>query len=87
LEVDKYDYSKHPEAKKLRSCKASSHVPEWRRKQQKQAVAKPTVNKPTVKKAKPAATAPAPEEKPAQKAATAITITTKESIMAKKKEE
>jgi len=30
LEVDKYDYSKHPEAKKLRSSKAASHVPAWR---------------------------------------------------------
>ena len=31
LEVDKYDYSKHPEAKKLRPSKAASHVPAWRR--------------------------------------------------------
>ena len=31
LEVDKYDYSKHPEAKKLRAGKASAHVPAWRR--------------------------------------------------------
>ena len=31
LQVDKMDYSKHPEAKYLRSCKASAHVPEWRR--------------------------------------------------------
>ena len=31
MEVDKYDYSKHPEAKKLRDSKASAHVPEWRR--------------------------------------------------------
>ncbi|MFR8542779.1 MAG: hypothetical protein ACLVD8_25715 [Enterocloster sp.] len=30
LKVDKMDYSKHPEASKLRSCKASSHIPEWR---------------------------------------------------------
>lgn len=29
LEVDKYDYSKHPEAKKMRPSKASAHVPEW----------------------------------------------------------
>ena len=32
LEVDKYDYSKHPEAKKLRPSKAASHIPEWRTK-------------------------------------------------------
>ena len=30
LKVDKMDYSKHPEASKLRSCKASAHIPEWR---------------------------------------------------------
>ena len=31
LKVDKMDYSKHPEYSKLRSCKASAHVPRWRR--------------------------------------------------------
>ncbi len=31
LKVDKMDYSKHPEYPLLRSCKASAHVPEWRR--------------------------------------------------------
>ncbi len=31
LEVDKYDYSKHPESKKLRSSKAAAHIPAWRR--------------------------------------------------------
>lgn len=31
LKVDKMDYSKHPEYPKLRSCKASAHIPEWRR--------------------------------------------------------
>jgi type IV secretion system protein VirD4 len=29
LKVDKYDYSLHPEAKKITPCKASSHIPEW----------------------------------------------------------
>ena len=29
LEVDKYDYSKHPEAKKLHPSKATSHIPAW----------------------------------------------------------
>ena len=33
LEVDKYDYSKHPEAKKLRPSKAAAHVPDWQRTQ------------------------------------------------------
>ena len=31
LEVEKYDYSNHPESKKLVACKASAHVPAWRR--------------------------------------------------------
>ena len=31
LEVDKYDYSKHPEAKKLRPSKAAAHIPEWKK--------------------------------------------------------
>lgn len=30
LEVDKYDYSKHPESKKLRASKAAAHIPAWR---------------------------------------------------------
>jgi len=34
LEVDKYDYSKHPEAKKLRAGKAAAHVPAWQSKSQ-----------------------------------------------------
>ena len=32
LQVDKFDYTNHYEAKKLRDCKASAHVPEWRKK-------------------------------------------------------
>lgn len=31
LRVDKFDYSKHPEYRKLKSCKASSYTPEWRK--------------------------------------------------------
>ena len=34
LKVDKFDYSKHPEYPKLQSCKASAHIPEWRRLEQ-----------------------------------------------------
>ena len=33
LKVQKFDYSRHPEAGKLKSCKASHYVPEWRRKE------------------------------------------------------
>ena len=31
LEVNKFDYSKHPEARKMRASKASAHVPAWRK--------------------------------------------------------
>lgn len=37
LKVDKFDYSKHPEYPKLQSCKASAHIPEWRRLEQETA--------------------------------------------------
>lgn len=33
LKVQKFDYSRHPEAGKLKSCKASKYIPEWRRKE------------------------------------------------------
>ena len=33
LEVNKFDYSKHPEARYLRSSKASAHLPAWRAEQ------------------------------------------------------
>ena len=29
LQVDKFDYTSHPEAVKLTPCKASEHIPEW----------------------------------------------------------
>lgn len=31
LKVGKYDYTLHPESRKLKSCRASDHVPEWRK--------------------------------------------------------
>ena len=43
LKVQKMDYSKHPEAKNLRACKASAHIPEWRKlEEQKKAVSAPS---------------------------------------------
>ena len=33
LRVEKFDYSKHPEYRKLKSCKASSYIPEWRKRE------------------------------------------------------
>ena len=78
LEVDKYDYSKHPEAKKLRSSKAASHIPAWQ------------TRKPQKKQASPAPPSQAADKKPAQKkkpASTEKVVTvTKESIMKKKED-
>ena len=31
LKVGKFDYTLHPESKKLKSCRACDHVPEWRK--------------------------------------------------------
>ena len=53
LEVDKYDYSKHPEAKRLRASKAASHVPAWRAKAQKGAQVNPSPPKAGPSKPKP----------------------------------
>lgn len=78
LEVDKYDYSKHPEAKKLRSSKAASHVPAWR------------ANQPQEKQTPSAPPSQAADKKPAQKkkpaSAEKVVAVTKESIMKKKED-
>lgn len=50
LKVDKMDYSKHPEYPLLRSCKASAHIPEWRRLEMEAAAPGPAV-KPAPQKA------------------------------------
>lgn len=68
LKVDKMDYSKHPEAPKLRSCKASAHIPEWRRLEQEQ-------SKPSAAQPKPQAPAPKKPVKKKPKAASTSTGT------------
>ena len=68
LKVDKMDYSKHPEASKLRSCKASTHIPEWRRLEQEQP-------KPSAAQPKPQAPAPKKPVKKKPKAASTSTDT------------
>lgn len=68
LKVDKMDYSKHPETSKLRSCKASAHIPEWRRLEQEQP-------KPSAAQPKPQAPAPKKPVKKKPKAASTSTGT------------
>ena len=61
LEVDKYDYSKHPEAKKLHPSKAAAHVPAW------QAAKKPSKKiGGTVSPPKPAGKAARPKPPPGE---------------------
>ncbi len=70
LEVDKYDYSKHPEAKKLHPSKAASHIPAWQTASKSESKevkpappkARPTRSKP--KKSAPPKTAAPAEESP-----------------------
>ena len=85
LEVDKYDYSKHPEAKKLRAGKAASHVPAWQTaRNQKQAGKKKEVKVDRPKA--PAEPVPAPPQDPpapppAKKAEPQVVKATKNSIL------
>ena len=51
LKVEKMDYSKHPESKKLRSCKASAHIPEWRQLEEQEKAAPPPSETPKPKAA------------------------------------
>lgn len=67
LKVDKMDYSKHPEYPLLRSCKASAHIPEWRRLEMEAAAApepavKHTPQKAATKQAAKTASKPATKE-------------------------
>ena len=92
LKVDKMDYSKHPEASKLRSCKASAHTPEWRRLEQEQSKPSaaqpkpqaPAPKKPVKKKAKAASTSTGTKQTaavPAAEAPNGIITTDKDSIL------
>ncbi len=65
LEVDKFDYTSHPEADKLAPCKASEHVPEWSKLPQK---VETTVPVPATEK-----------KKPTKK--TSVVATSKDSVM------
>lgn len=87
LKVDKLDYSRHPEYEKLHSCKASAHIPEWRKAENEAKnnpqdgnteTAEPSAKKTGGRKPKPTATkktgpAAAEKEKPVQTAPPADT--------------
>ena len=70
LQVDKCDYTEHPESKKMISCKASAHIPEWQKQQPKEVEE----------------VSPAPIKKPGRKIKTPasnVVPTDKDSIMSK----
>lgn len=92
LKVDKMDYSKHPEASKLRSYKASAHIPEWRRLEQEQSKSSaaqpkpqaPAPKKPVKKKPKAASTSTGTKQTaavPTAEAPNGIITTDKDSIL------
>ncbi len=57
LKVDKYDYSRHPEYRRLKNCKASAYIPEWRRLEEEK----------SKQEAAPAAPPPKPKRKSQKK--------------------
>lgn len=70
LQVDKCDYTRHPESQKLKSCKASAHIPDWTKQSVKEVDDAPILPKKPGRKKKPAA-------------ASAVVATDKDSIMSK----
>lgn len=78
LKVNKFDYSRHPEYPKLRSCKASSHIPEWRTLELNEKKAKPSGTAP--KKVPKRKTKPAPAAAPNEIGSDVI-MTDKDSIL------
>ena len=54
LQVDKFDYTSHPEADKLIQCKASAHIPEWSRNLHKEEMEIPVFEEKTTTKKQPA---------------------------------
>ena len=69
LEVDKYDYSKHPESKKLHPSKDASHIPDWQAEGRKKEQAAPI----SAKSKPPRPKAPAKKAPPAKPPASAKT--------------
>ena len=92
LKVGKYDYTLHPESRKLRSCRASDHVPEWQKLPESEEPDFSRLMKPADKQKKPRApkrqpTAPMPTNVPERETPApldeeyTIVATDKKSIM------
>ncbi|MDD4509472.1 MAG: type IV secretory system conjugative DNA transfer family protein [Oscillospiraceae bacterium] len=74
LQVEKYDYTNHPEAKKMRPCKAAAYIPEWRKRE-------------TQPSKPPERTAPKPPRKKPPATKRGAVPTDKNSIMSTKHKE
>ena len=94
LEVNKYDYSRHPEAQKLRPSKASAYIPAWRRQEQpkhdeqvkfKRTQTPRREDSPEKKDVPPTRAEPLDTARPSR--GHKVVTATKESILSKKKEE
>lgn len=86
LEVNKFDYSKHPEAKKLRPSKASSHIPAWK-KNAEQFRSVPPTQKSAQQAAASQKSKPAIPKPPKPIPKSQIVTATKDSILSKSKKE
>ncbi len=75
LKVDKYDYSNHPEAKKLIPCKASEYIPRWQPSSQTKEADYSPLDKQTEKNSSRRKSATPPDKK------TGIVQTDRDSIM------
>lgn len=73
LQVDKCDYTKHPESKHLSPCKASAHIPDWQKAKPKETSTVSALTPKPVRKKKSVASDVVP--------------TDKKSIMSKNKED
>ena len=70
LKVEKFDYTLHPESRKLRTCRACDHVPEWRRKPETSEPDYSVLMKPKAKPAAAKAKTPATDHTPRKKPVT-----------------
>lgn len=81
LQVDKMDYSLHPEYSKMQPCKASAHIPEWRKSEL--AAQKPAESATTKKPARRKTKTSTENSKPAfSKPSNAAAISVPETITA-----
>ncbi len=78
LKVDKCDYTKHPESAKLRACKASEHIPTWRKNAEVKQEEKEEITEQT-----PQIRSANPRSAPTQKKRPKIVVSDKNNVLKK----